>query len=971
MPAPHPTARYPKFLGQQQRFRFNLTGSLGQTGRLRAKGLASFWEEQANFQLQLQRISAPLLDQAYSLPIKVKAGQVNANLQVKLQRRQPPDLRGIAEVKRVNMRVASVPQAFEQVTGYLRFRGLAVYLDGLVGDYSEIPLQARGWIDPNQGYSLAGESSWVTAPRALKTLQVSNLPFPVTGQIKGQNLQVIGPLNQPRLRGSILTAGQPSLDRVPFSRLSAQFQLADSVLKVMEIEGQPLVGGLFTGTAQLNLAEKGYLEVNLQSKYIPGNAIAQLYKADPGFVLGPVSGLITLRGPADDIRTTVKFEAPQSAFPTTGTVIVYRQIAQLQDILSQVPGGTLGIKGKIQDNLVQAFVTTTGVTLKAYAPENRGLMTGQLEIVGPFNAFSPKTARAKGNLRFSQGIALITQPINAQVNWDGRQIIVDSATAPGFWSRGVVGLDFATASGPQLTTLNLAVEAQQYALNHLPPLGPTQISLAGAADLSGTLRGQVSNPVLTSKLRIQRLGIGPVAFEPLLSGNLDYGPQAQLDLRLAGERDRIDLLLDRNSQPQSFDIRRDQAIAQGQMQAGDLQVAFQKVPLEIFNWQPIQVNGIGKLAGIASGQYRLQPSNWSGRGEIMIERPSLGSLVADNFRGLLSYQQGSFYLQQGELYQRQNEYRIEAKAILGNILQYSGTIQIKQAEIADLLAAAQSVNWGQAPLPPPSYGKAADVQTESVGSSNRPLLDQLRRLAELDQLRFQQTLSESPPLIPALEDLTGQIRGQLQFAGSSSTGVNSSFNLNSQNIKWGTYQLDQAQAIGEWRQDQLSLFPLKLTKGNQGLEFKGNLSRQEQSGALSFNNIPIAELNQFLDLPVQVAGLAQGTATLAGSWDNPRWQGNLALTEARLDQTILNQASTSFIYQQGRLAFEGKAASTPIEFLGNIPYPLPWSTVQPTSQAIDIRLKLRDEGLAVLNSLGDQLSWVKGQGTVDLQVGAP
>lgn len=955
------------FLGLKQRFRFDLKGRMGQSGRLQARGVASFLEQQSNMRLQLQNLPAPLFDKAYQLPMTVDSGQVSASIRVNLRPKQRPDVQGTALLKRVEMGIVNVPQPFRRVRGYLRFKGIAVRLEGLQGDYGQIPMQATGWIDPDRGYRLVGKTEWVAAQPMLETLQVTGLPFPVTGKFKGDNLRFDGAIDQPIFSGSIQLAQQPKVDRVPFKQLTAKFQLADALLKMENIEAETIVGGRFRGTARFDVQPGGQLLTQLEASEIPGNAIAQFYQADPGFPLGPLQGQIKIFGPPENIRTNVDFQALKGQFPTRGNILIHQSIAQLRRIVTQVPGGELRTQGQIKDNQVNVTTMTPGVALKAYSPDTRGLMTGQLNITGPFDGFSVNTVRAQGKARFSDGIAIVYDPIAAQIQWDGQQILVDQATAPGFWSQGQVGLDFDSPQGPQLTTLNLAVRSQGYDLGLFPPFGPTQVKMAGRANLVGQLTGTIEDPYLDSTVQINNLLVGGVPFENTLKGKMQYGQQAKLDLRVSGQRDRINLALNSNQLPTSFDIRRDQVWAIGKTEQGKLNLDFQDVPLAALNWQP--VDNLGPLSGLSSGEFSLNPTTYVGAGTLTVKRPAIGKLVGDQFLGRFQLTSDTIRLQQGELRDRNNLYQFQANVVPGINPKFSGTLNIRQTEIADLVAAATSLNLNPSVSQGQSQGKAEDVETLPVGSAQGSLLMQLRRLSELDALTTQQQAQAPPdPLFPDLAELSGKLAGRLQFSGSLQSGLDTRFALKTQALKWGDYAIDLMTAQGQYADGSLQLRPLRVTTGKQEAQFQGTIGLQQQSGQLTLKNLPLQGLNQFLDLPFEVAGTVNGSASLAGTLANPQLQGELKWDEAMVNTLALNQARSTFAYNRGRLTFEGGSDTLPFRFTGNIPYQLPLTAVGPDSDALEVSLKVKDDGLSLINLFTDQLNWVEGQGEIDLNI---
>lgn len=103
----------------------------------------------------------------------------------------------------------------------------------------------------------------------------------------------------------------------------------------------------------------------------------------------------------------------------------------------------------------QAATQIAGVTLARFSPQLRGNLSGNVNVSGSLNALQPETIRADGQVRLSQGISLIDQPLTAQINWDGRRLNIPQATASGFQASGAILAQFSPT--PRVSGLDLNV----------------------------------------------------------------------------------------------------------------------------------------------------------------------------------------------------------------------------------------------------------------------------------------------------------------------------------------------------------------------------------------------------------------------------------------------------------------------------------------------------------------------------------
>jgi len=957
---------------RSQKIRFDLQGQVVAGGKFTVKGQWLRPTQQINLALRAQDLAAKVLDRPFKLPISASTGKIDGNLRVQLRPNQPPNLQGTAQLKDVTGRISQLPTPLTNTTGQLRFQGLTTTLENLRGIYGKIPVQASGTIDPKRGYNLAGRTEQVTVASVRDTFNL-NLPFPTAGSVQGQNLQLTGPLSQPLVTGIITDAPTVQVDQVEFQDLLARFELKAPVLKFTQIRAVPTTGGIVTGNARLNVLTRDNLVFNLQARQVPGDAIAQRYGVSPAVKIGTVSATAQISGPPSNLRTAVQFQAPEATYPGSGSVLVSGGQTLLRNIHLRVAGGRVNVDGRLANGQLQAAVAGAGVQLQRFSPNLRGLFRGRLNVSAPLASLKPETVRAQGQVHFSEGLSVIQEPLTAQVRWDGEKILVQRATAPGFTASGAVFAKLQGPQAPRITALNLNVQTEDYSLQNLPLRQVPGTQLVGRADFAGRLTGTAAAPDLRGSLRVNDLALNQVDFEPTLAGKLGYQANQGLDLQLSGIRDRVNLALGPNLRPESFFVQRDKATAVGQTQGDRLLVNLQRFPLTALNLTPRGLN-LGPVAGLVSGDFDVNLQTFTGEGDVAIAQPRIGGFTGETFTGRLQYENGVATLNNGVLRQAGSQYDVAGTFTPGPDPQFTAQLKLAQAEVQDILTAFNWFNLGdvQRGLRQPSYGKAADVQTTGIETSEAPLLTQLRRLSEIETLLSQQVARrrDASPL-PDLADLQGILQGQVEVSGSRKSGIAVNFNLQGQNFDWGPYSINQLVADGRFADGVLELQPLRFQSGESLVAFTGQVGGAQQSAQLRAENVPVEVVQDFVELPVALVGQLDATATLAGNLTNPQVQGELALEQATLDRTPVQAARGNFSYTDARLNFDSTvvvSAPEPVQITGSIPYQLPFASKPPESNQLSLDLNVQNEGLALLNVLTDQIDWVNGKGRADLQV---
>ena len=639
----------------------------------------------------------------------------------------------------------------------------------------------------------------------------------------------------------------------------------------------------------------------------------------------------------------------------------------------------------------QAQVQGGGVQLSRFSPDLRGLLSGDVALAGSVNSFSASAVRAVGQVRLSEGISLITQPIVAQIQWDGRKVNVQRATAPGFSANGSI---LANLEGtPQITGLDLNIRTTNYALAALPIPRPPVTDLTGRVDLIGRLTGSPAAPNVVGDVAVRGLSLNGITFDPVLNGSLRLVPTQGFSVNVTGRRDRIALALAPNYKPISLDVRRGDATIIGTAQGNIFRVAVRQLPLEGLTIPGVALARLGTLGGQLSGNLNIDTDRLQVvDGTLAVANPRIGAFQGENIQTRFVNKGSVFRFAETSLQRGNSRYTLAGDLDLRASPRFEGKVAIAQGNLEDIFKTLQIFRLDDFArgFEAPTYGSAADVTPVAVGLPQARLLDQLRRFSEINALLRQVGNQRRNLTTPELADVRGIFNGTISFAASLQTGVKAEFDLQGQNVEWRPYpafaevsqdqvtqnlnrvlRAEQVIARGSFEDGIVNLLPLRLQSGQSFINFSGNLGGANQSGQLQVVNVPIAELNNFYPLPLGISGKLNATATLSGTRDNPFAIGEVTLAEGELNGTPIQSAAGSFNYSNARLNFGSAikiSSPEPLNIAGDLPLKLPFSSVFPDSNQIKLTLDVKNEGLALLNLLTSQVAWQGGTGQVQLQV---
>ncbi|WP_347566117.1 translocation/assembly module TamB domain-containing protein [Scytonema sp. UIC 10036] len=863
--------------------------------------------------IQTQGLPANAIAKAYGISVPINIGGVSAEAKVS------GSVGGSQPLEVAISKIQATPPAGGQITAN-----------------GQVQLSPQGRVSLNvQAQNLPGDAiakAYNTSP----PIDIGNV---------SANAKVTGTLGNLRAVASVKApeATYPTTGKAVISQQGDKIVFQDAVVN--------LAGG--TVTARGQVGERRW-QAFVDAEQIQLSRFAQI----PQQFQGVLSSELNLSG------TTTSFQ-PET-IQATG-----------QASLKGVAGGTVNLDNiTLNNGRWQAIANVSQLELNQVSEQVRGQLSTNLRVAGTTSTRQLSDIRAAGQVRFSE-LAPLEQPLTAQIRWNGQQIIVERATAPGLSADGTIALNVPETGTPQIAGFNLDVQAQGYNLKQIPVNLPGNIALAGLLDFNGQVTGTPSSPNARGNIRLRNLNVNGLAFDPLLTGNVNFQGGEGTELQLAGTQDRIAVNLSQNNRPISFFIRRNGTVATGRTEGETLLVNVQDFPVAVLeSFIPGDNLNLQPLAGEISGDLAINLDQFTVVGDVAIAQPRVGRATADEFRGRINFADGVATLTDGELFLDDNRISVSGNLQTGNNAQFQTQISFDSARIQKILQAFNIFGYQDlsSGLQAPELAGAEVLQTEPIGLPNSDLLTQLEFFEKIENLVAQQrTQREERQRLPTLAELQGTLTGQIEIAGSLQTGLNADFNLQSAQAQWGEYTIEQFIARGTYADGIVTLLPLRVNLGQGLLAFTGQLGTQELSGQVRVSDLPLSLLQPFIEeYPVDVTGQVNAVATLGGSLEDPQAIGEVTLVDATVNEQPVRSGELSFNYNNARFNFASTvlvAGTQPLEIQGSVPIALPSADTQPDSNQISVTANVQDEGLALLNLFTDAVTWVNGTGQLNVKVG--
>lgn len=965
----------------------------------------------------------PVLTQLTNLPLDMQSGKANTNLETRFQRNQPPNLKGRLSFVGGSVQVVGLPQLITNMNGDFRFHDQKIVVERGGATYAGAPMLLSGGVHLTQGYDLRVHVQPTDISELFKTLEIKT-PVSVAGIAKA-NLKVQGELGNPIFTGTLAAVKPVQIDKLTFNGLEANVVANPQSMLFTRIQASPDFGGQLTGQARVQMGQNPTLLSDLQATGVPGDKLAAIYRQTPNFSIGPISirmqvtgslnSQTTLDSPtipkeplipsstqspineSNPLQTLISWQAPFSRYPNSGEILLRGHTTYLNNLVARVGGGSLAAEGKSVENQWQALVQMKKINLNQFSNDLRGNLDGQLSMTGNPTSFRWSDIQAQGQLQLSRGLGFIKKPIDAVLAWDGKTIRVQSAKSDSLEARGQIFTQTNSQGLPVMSKFDLAVRGNRYPLESLAIGLPPTVMPRGGVDVLARISGTPSTPTITGQVGLHNLTVNQLGFEPLLQGMVNFTGGRGGSFNLQGQRDRIALTLNPALRPQFFSIQWDQASIIGRPQGDRLAVVMNQFPITALGLKvPISsstaIPGLNQLkssaslsstrslplGGTLSAQFNINPNLLNGTGSIKIMNPTLGYVRGDQFMANFLFAQDWFKLSQGELKIGNSLYAMNGEWRQGGDGIFTAQVEAKQGTVEDVFTAFQWFDFADLTrgLEHPVFnGKAVMVAPNAIDVSNAGLINQLRRLAEIQSLLVQQQerrRRQSP--LPELGNLKGYFNGKFALRASLKSGLTVDFDLRGKDWLWDNYRASQILASGRFENGILTLTPLRIQTNQSLLAFSGTVGDSgTQSGQLRMEKIPATAVQEFLSLPLNMTGDLNGSVLLSGSWSNPLARGELTLEQGTLNNAPIQLAKAAFGYVDSRLNFDGSLQVSdpePLVFRGSVPYQLPISgSRSPDNELISLDVKVQNEGLALLNLLTQgQVAWEKGQGEVNLKV---
>lgn len=398
-----------EFSPDGDRINFNATGYHNTTGRLNAQGEFSNPDEAVNLNLSAQFLQGEVISPWIPAPLMLDGGEIFGNISMQLAtggQEAPLNLQGNLRFEDLDLQLGGVPQPILDGSGQIRLQNNLIGFENISASYGEsIPMTIpQGLMHLEQGYEIpivVPPTDWQTISDTL------DLEFPVdiTGELEAV-LQVIGPIDNPRLVGEARNTDVVIVDRLPFSEVQARFGLLTetSEFLIEQLTATPAEGGGdVQAAARVELPETEETAPTVEAEFIVRNASADAIARRYDLPTTGVIGNFNARGTLE----------------TAGEETLIR-LPIIEIAGGQAQGGVL-----LEDDTWRLELATQAVSLASIVPQDIGQsygvggFSGQLALGGEIGVtdLAQLEAIAQGQLQLL-GSAIPVQAALQNGNWE-------------------------------------------------------------------------------------------------------------------------------------------------------------------------------------------------------------------------------------------------------------------------------------------------------------------------------------------------------------------------------------------------------------------------------------------------------------------------------------------------------------------------------------------------------------------------
>ena len=511
--------------------------------------------------------------------------------------------------------------------------------------------------------------------------------------------------------------------------------------------------------------------------------------------------------------------------------------------------------------------------------------------------------------------------------------------------------------------------------------------------VKGRLQGQnlITNPGnldATGQIGLDNFSLGNTAFENL-AGEVNISPGETIAIDLQGERDVIAVNLEPCTRepcpipylPTDIEVRQGEdtlepIIATAKRQGEFLDVDVANFPLSILN---LQLGVPGKLAGELTGEALVNLFTFAATGEVRVKEPSIGYIkgkaVTADFvyspdRNLARLDTAT--LEFGEsLYILEGTYNLATQEI-------AGELDIPRGYVQDLVSAFgwYDIQRVTELFQPPDVFDSASLPTLKVGQKDARV-GTLIKLMVIVRERLEQMADDSDLLATPL-DIEGAYQGEVEITGS----------LNAPNIAWeivgdnwlwdtssdivfeiprreGVIAIADLRVAGKYNNEAIVLDTLSVRGTQSAIALSGRLQPERIIAEYDIENLPIDAIQNFVDIPLEVAGRISTAGQISQTLENPKVVGNLVLEWGRLSNRLLPKITGEYVYNNQRLELDTTQTPT-AKILASIPFP-----IQSGNDRISLEANIDEGGVALIDGLtGGALEFIGGEADITLNANA-
>jgi translocation and assembly module TamB len=411
-----------------------------------------------------------------------------------------------------------------------------------------------------------------------------------------------------------------------------------------------------------------------------------------------------------------------------------------------------------------------------------------------------------------------------------------------------------------------------------------------------------------------------------------------------------------------------------------LQVAIANIPLALVASLSGQNDVSGKLSSNLIVDFTNNPT---ATGDITVERPRFGRVVAERAIAKVFYANGILDIKNGNLIVRQGEVNNEYKFRLTynpNIDDpIAGAVEIAQGRIQDVFATLQ---WANVVDITQGFtftkSRASELQPiEAIRLMGEPLYKQLQYLTQIEMRQEQQETVDSARNfnLPPLTDFRGDVKGKITFGLNKTRGIRLGFDLVGKKFEYGKFAVDDIKIEGRYFDGVFAIANAnfqsdksygRITKASIRLTPASNplLRIREQSGEIELKDFPIESLRPlpfFSAIPFDLTGKVNGNLSITGTTIlDTKVVGNLSLTDGSVNRQAIDFVAVKFNYDKLNINFNANmkvADKNLVVASGNLGI----------FGIFDVKLDVKDQGIAFINIFNQPVRWVDGKGDINIR----